>query len=310
MGMFDYIHIPAQCPMCGHKLRTFQTKSLENMLEHYKVGDTANADKIYAHTSCPFCHSFIDIEINVEDGKITNKYNVIAVKRSWIVEVLEKIGKKTTLALYEGTTSNWKKIISLELNSHEVIAVYNILRDLFPNLHLVERDMFLLSEDSKLYKVSLEESESEEAYLTCASCGMPLTKGDLEVGKSILTGERYYEFTCPFCGSFQQAELKEPINLKIKSPMKRNMKQLLECDTVQLIFYREGWKGIKAFTSMHTSGRKASKIYGFVREIIKLKGDTIEESRIGNLPLWMILWRRKDKHIFFIAIRKKSKPEG
>ena len=99
-------------------------------------------------------------------------------------------------------------------------------------------------------------------------------------------------------------------NLKIKSPMKRNMKRLLECDTVQLIFYREGWKGIKAFTSMHTSGRKASKIYGFVREIIKLKGDTIEESRIGNLPLWMILWRRKDKHIFFIAIRKKSKPGG
>ncbi|WP_457754604.1 hypothetical protein [Thermococcus sp.] len=59
MEMFDYIHIPAECPVCGHKLKTFQT--------------------------------------------MTNKYNVIAVKRSWIVEVLEKIGKKVTLTLYEGT---------------------------------------------------------------------------------------------------------------------------------------------------------------------------------------------------------------
>lgn len=54
MGMFDYIHIPAQCPMCGHKLRTFQTKSLENMLEHYKVGDTANADKFMHTPHVPF----------------------------------------------------------------------------------------------------------------------------------------------------------------------------------------------------------------------------------------------------------------
>ncbi|WP_324735210.1 hypothetical protein VFC49_08650 [Thermococcus sp. SY098] len=170
--------------------------------------------------------------------------------------------------------------------------------------------MFLLSKDSKLYKVSLEESESEESYLTCASCGMPLTKEDLNVGMDILSRESYYEFTCPFCGSFQKAELKEPINLKIKSPMKRVIKQLLESDTVQLIFYREGWKGIRAFMSMQTSGRKAPKIYGFIRQIIKLRGDIIKESRIGNLPLWMIFWRRKDEHMFFIAIRKKSKPEG
>ncbi len=94
---------------------------------------------------------------------------------------------------------------------------------------------------------------------------MPLTKEDLKVGRSILSKESYYEFTCPFCGSFQQAELKESINLKIKFPMKRSMKRLFESGTVQLVFYREGWNGIRAFMSMQTSGRKASKIYGFVR---------------------------------------------
>ncbi|ADT85046.1 hypothetical protein [Thermococcus barophilus] len=74
---------------------------------------------------------------------------------------------------------------------------------------------------------------------------MPLAKEDLKVGRSILSRESYYEFTCPFCGAFQKAELKEPINLKIKFPMKRGMKRLLESDTVQLIFYREGGKELE-----------------------------------------------------------------
>lgn len=132
MGMFDYVHIYVKCPVCGHKLKTFQTKSLENMLEHYKVGDTVNADRIHAYTSCPFCHSFIDIEIKVENGKITDGYDVISVKRSWIVEILKKIGKRVTLTLYVGTSSGWKNVISLDLNNHEAIAVYNVLKKSFP----------------------------------------------------------------------------------------------------------------------------------------------------------------------------------
>ncbi|NJE26436.1 hypothetical protein E3E22_07370 [Thermococcus sp. MV5] len=310
MGMFDYVHIHARCPVCEHKIKNFQTKSLENMLEHYRVGDTVNIDKIYAYTSCPSCHSFIDIEIKVENGKITERYDVISVKRSWIVEMLEEIGEKTILTLYEGKSSGWEKVISLNLNKHEAIGMYNILKDLFLDLHTIGREIFLPSKNSRLYKVCLEEPESEKLGLTCASCGMPLTEGDLKVKRDLLIGESYYEFTCPFCGASQKAELKKAVDLKVKSPMKRAMKQLLESETVKLIFYRERYNGVRAFMAMETSGKKAPKIYGFIRGLIKLRGEIIEESRIGNLPVWMILWRRKDEHVLFIAIRKKSKHEG
>lgn len=80
MGMYDVIDdITAYCPGCGKILKKdFQTKDLECMLDHYKLGDFVPADRereswIEIHTICEHCNLFVSVYLAVEDNKLTDK---------------------------------------------------------------------------------------------------------------------------------------------------------------------------------------------------------------------------------------------
>jgi len=88
MGMYDTITgLKVYCPRCGELLPSdFQTKSLQCLLNTYKIGDKVDTeytgdpryDWIEVHTACDNCRVghyayLVSVRVSVEDGVLTGE---------------------------------------------------------------------------------------------------------------------------------------------------------------------------------------------------------------------------------------------
>ncbi len=86
MGLFDWVYAPFVCPHCGYREDNhgWQTKSLFNALESFKVGDVVEISDAYKrvkviegeieiHTVCPECKKFVSCWIKIRDGVVMDE---------------------------------------------------------------------------------------------------------------------------------------------------------------------------------------------------------------------------------------------
>ena len=81
MGMYDNLLLEIECPECKTvKIRGVQTKVFECLLSAFHVDDVVDASikEIKAHgiTVCDDCDIWIEVNCNIKDFKLTDKYEI------------------------------------------------------------------------------------------------------------------------------------------------------------------------------------------------------------------------------------------
>jgi len=78
MGIYDTLEVKHDCPYCGIKLDSYQTKVLENTRHVYKLGDSISTEELKITEgefniidSCTECDEFINARAIVEEGVIS-----------------------------------------------------------------------------------------------------------------------------------------------------------------------------------------------------------------------------------------------
>ena len=89
MGLFDtfYPSKPFHCPKCQAEIKSFQSKALDPCMMEYQEGSVIYNETLYihegnaaCHTSCDNCHTWIEADIFIKDGKFERIDNVVALE--------------------------------------------------------------------------------------------------------------------------------------------------------------------------------------------------------------------------------------
>lgn len=84
MGCFDYVEVERRCPMCGSKIKRFQTKSIANMMITYGIGDKVekhllydktpkSVDEIEIHQTCSECKTYVSMILKVVKDRLKDE---------------------------------------------------------------------------------------------------------------------------------------------------------------------------------------------------------------------------------------------
>lgn len=84
MGMFDYVDFEMNCPICGEKMKDFQSKSAACFMVMLDVDDVDNF-----YTSCAECGSWVEFtrKVPISKNHITVTKYFDDVKKDFDMEV-------------------------------------------------------------------------------------------------------------------------------------------------------------------------------------------------------------------------------
>jgi non-canonical (house-cleaning) NTP pyrophosphatase len=278
MGMFDYVHLPLRCPKCKYeeKEHDWQTKSLENLLEHYRVGDPvlspvleilSGAFEIY--TSCPNCKKSITAKAKVEEGKLTGmSYTKIKfVKRKIRRENRFITSKGIKRFLAEVEKRNHKERINIALGSMSEQKI-NFVKDILGEIRIISK-LISVSVDSGVAGQPMTESETLQGSLNRARRALS-KKRSADIGLGIEVGyQRNINGDCEmFCYS-------SVVNRKKKEISAVSSKFLLtEFHQLKL----KNNKQISRYISNYLLKNKRDPTIRYIREMVIYRKPFIKES--------------------------------